>query len=142
MGLPEVRNLLVVQLAEAALNTQIDRLESLLAAGVDPNALFDDTESPISGVQDGWASSAEAACPPCFVLHKTEMPVLRLAARDHHRVPYPDSPIDTIRTILALLKHGADPYERIPTLCFGSRFCLAMLSPCFLGCLRMPAWNI
>lgn len=107
--LPEVRDVAALDLWEAVRTGCIDRVESFLAAGVDPNARFDNLESVFSGVAEDWASEEKTA-PPLFHFDLTELPALRRAAGESECADgYIDKPKAT-HLMTALLQHGADPY--------------------------------
>lgn len=101
----EVRDVAALELWEAVGDGRIDCVKSLLAAGVNPNARFDDLESVFSGVAEDWASEEKSAKPPLFNPDQTEQPALRRAST----CGYPDKPKAT-HLMTALLQHGADPY--------------------------------
>ncbi|KAJ5274039.1 hypothetical protein N7478_009164 [Penicillium angulare] len=100
-----IRDFAVLELCRAAGNQNIRLVEDLLASGVDPNARFDDLESVLSGVEEGWASGEKNALPPRFYEDESEEPPLYGATRRGGR----DKTCIT-RLMKALLKHGADPY--------------------------------
>ncbi|KAJ5196985.1 hypothetical protein N7449_007464 [Penicillium cf. viridicatum] len=101
----EVRDVAALELWEAVGDGRIDCVKSLLAAGVDPNARFDDLESVFSGVAEDWASEEKNAKPPLFNPDQTEQPALRRAST----CGYLNKPKAT-HLMTALLQHGADPY--------------------------------
>lgn len=98
------QNLPVLDLCDAAAEADVDRVETLLASGVDPNARFDDLPSPLFGVADDWASIEKSAHPPVPHSDDTVLPALRRVEgglRDRSAVT---------RIMTTLLQHGADPY--------------------------------
>ncbi|CAG8908820.1 unnamed protein product [Penicillium egyptiacum] len=101
----EVRDVAALELWEAVEEGRIDCVESLLAAGVDPNARFDDLESVFSGVAEDWASEEKSAKPPLFNPDQTEQPALHRAST----CGYLNKPKAT-HLMTALFQHGADPY--------------------------------
>ncbi|KAJ5248065.1 hypothetical protein N7524_012025 [Penicillium chrysogenum] len=106
----EVRDIAALELYEAVGEGRIDRVESLLAAGVEPNARFDNLESVFTGVAEDWASEGKSSRPPLFNLDQTEQPALRRATGESEgSCSYLDKPKAT-RLMNALLQHGADPY--------------------------------
>lgn len=106
----QIRNVPALDLCDAAAEGSVDRVESLLASGVDPNARFDDLDSVLSGVAEDWASDEKSAQAPIFFPDHTEWPALRRATEDTGvRYAVPDEP-KTMRLMTALLQHGADPY--------------------------------
>ncbi|KAF9250436.1 hypothetical protein LCP9604111_3338 [Penicillium roqueforti] len=107
---PEVQDIAALELYEAVGEGRIDRVESLLAAGVDPNARFDNLGSVFTGVAEDWANEEKSARPPLFNPDQTEQPSLRRATGESEgSCSYLDKPKAT-RLMNALLKHGADPY--------------------------------
>lgn len=101
-----IQNLAVLDLCDAAAEADVDRVETLLASGVDPNARFDDVPSPLFGVADDWASIEKSTHPPVPYDDDTVLPALRRAAHD---LQSRDRSAVT-RIMTALLQHGADPY--------------------------------
>lgn len=106
----EVRDVAALELCEAAEEGCIDRVESLLAAGVDPNARFDDLDSVFSGVAEDWASEERSAKPPLFHFDQTEQPALRRATEVSQSTRGYIDKSKTTHLMTALLQHGADPY--------------------------------
>lgn len=105
-----IQNIDALDLFDAATKGNIDRVESLLASGVDPNARWDDLAFPLSAAadDDDWASREKSARPPIVFGDFTETPALGLVSQDVKR-SYPDKQT-TARIMTALLQHGADPY--------------------------------
>lgn len=71
----QIVNVPALDLCEAAAEGSVDRVESLLALGVDPNARFDDLDSVLSGVAEDCTS--DSTQPPIFFPDHTEWPALR-----------------------------------------------------------------
>jgi hypothetical protein len=89
----------------------VNRVESLLASGVDPNALFRGEEPAISAQADDATLDENATQPPQVYSEPTEMPALRQAIRDLGLdIPRRADLLKTARLMTTLLKHGADPY--------------------------------
>lgn len=105
-----VQNINALDLCDAAAKGDVDRVESLLASGVDPNARWDDLAFPLSAAadDDDWASREKSARPPIVFCDFTETLSLGLASQDG-KSSYPDKRT-TARIMTALLQHGADPY--------------------------------
>ncbi|KAJ5677053.1 uncharacterized protein N7477_002686 [Penicillium maclennaniae] len=107
----QIRNLPALDLCHATAEGWVNRVESLLVSGVDPNARFDDSESALSGLADDKAHIVKATRPPQFDFEATEMPALRRAARDSGvQIPEMCDLLKTERLMTILLKYGADPY--------------------------------
>ncbi|KAL2004775.1 hypothetical protein VTN00DRAFT_3303 [Thermoascus crustaceus] len=111
-----------LDLCDAAAQCAVDRLEQLLAAGVDPNARPNDANPSLSEVDEDWASSDKSSQPLIFFDARSEWHALRLAAEDG---TYPKKP-DMARMLTALLRQGADPYAQfrqpLPLYCVVYRF--------------------
>ena len=106
MLLPHIQNVAALGLCDAAGHVRADRVMSLLASGVDPNARFDDLPSPFSGVAGDWASAEKSTHPPATYDDDTVLPALCRASegvRLEHRPAQ-------LKIMTALLQHGADPY--------------------------------
>lgn len=107
--MPQVDNITALELCDAATNGSVDRVESLLASGVDPNVGFDGLASTLSEVADDWASVEKSTCSPILFFDHTEAPALRRAAQDGNAKAVKNrGRAAQIMTIL--LQHGADPY--------------------------------
>ncbi|KAJ5798294.1 uncharacterized protein N7503_007590 [Penicillium pulvis] len=107
----QVRNLAALDLCHATGQGWVNRVESLLASGVDPNARFDDSESVISALADDEVHDVKYTLPPHVDFQATEMPALRRAARDAWvQTPEMCDLPKTAHLMTTLLKHGADPY--------------------------------
>ncbi|KAF3392485.1 hypothetical protein F1880_008794 [Penicillium rolfsii] len=109
----QIRNIAALDLCIATANGWVSRVESLLDSGVDPNALFDGSESfAFSDLVDDAALDVKAEQPPQFEFDATEMPALRRAARDDYGIDIPETCdlAKTTRLMTLLLEHGADPY--------------------------------
>ena len=70
----EVQDVAALDLCEATGEGRTDRVESLLAAGVHPNARFDNLKSVFSGVAKDWASEEKSARPPLFSTRLNNLP--------------------------------------------------------------------
>jgi ankyrin repeat protein len=106
-----VRDFGVLELCEAAGEGRLERVENLLALGVDPNARFDDLQSVLEGVEVDWASGEKNTLPPRFHNDFTEEPPLRWVSLQERGASWsrPDK-TKTTRLMSVLLQHGADPY--------------------------------
>ncbi|KAJ5156893.1 uncharacterized protein N7482_007993 [Penicillium canariense] len=131
-----IRNLAALDLSHATAKGWVNRVESLLASGVDPNALFHGEEPTIAAQADNAALDENATQPPQVYSEPTEMPALRRAVRDSD----PDIPkradlSRTARLMKTLLEHGADPYAlfRQPIFC-------CELRPMFPGAAQDPEY--
>ncbi|CAL5872092.1 uncharacterized protein PFLUO_LOCUS6349 [Penicillium psychrofluorescens] len=108
---PEVQNFAALDLWYAAFTGSVARVESLLAAGVDPNARFEDLPSRFSGVAEDWCSPEKNTHPPIFHLDLSQAPPLLCAAADvYTRGARVKSRQTLTRMTTALLYRGADPY--------------------------------
>lgn len=107
----QVQNFDVLELCEAAGEGRLERVERLLAIGVDPNARFDGLQSVLEGVEDDWASGEKNTLPPRFHNDYTEEPPLRRVSVQERGGSWsrPDKAKIT-RLMRILLQHGADPY--------------------------------
>lgn len=107
----QIRDLPALDLCHATAEGWENRVESLLASGVDPNARFDDSAPVLFGLADDGAREIKATQPPQFCFEATEMPALRRAARDSGVDTSENCDLaKTERLMTTLLKHGADPY--------------------------------
>lgn len=124
----DVQNFDALDLWDAVLQGSMQRVECLLAAGVDPNARFDGSSSPLSIVEEDWASADKSAYPPVIYLDCNEVPALRCvgecASRDKATLA---------RIMNALLQYGADPYALFRQRSVSSAASLL----CFQGMRRM-----
>ncbi|KAJ5955106.1 hypothetical protein N7501_009385 [Penicillium viridicatum] len=107
--MPQVDNITALELCDAATHGSLDRVESLLASGVDPNVGFDELASALSGVADDWASVEKSTCPPILFFDHTEAPALRRAAQDGNAKAIKNRG-RAAQIMTTLLQHGADPY--------------------------------
>ncbi|KAJ9483663.1 hypothetical protein VN97_g9733 [Penicillium thymicola] len=107
--MPQVDNITALELCDAATNGSVDRVESLLASGVDPNVGFDELASALSEVADDWASGEKSTCPPILFFDHTEAPALRRAAQDGNAKVVKNRG-RAAQIMTTLLQHGADPY--------------------------------
>lgn len=131
-----IRNLAALDLSHATVKGWVNRVESLLASGADPNALFHSEESAIAAQADDAALGEHTTQPPQVYSEPTEMPALRRAIRDSE--PDISEVGDLSRTaqlMTTLLKHGADPYAlfRQPLFC-------RELRPVFPGAAQDPEY--
>lgn len=108
---PKVQNFAALDLWYAAFTGSVSRVESLLTAGVDPNARFEDLSSLFSGVAEDWCSPEKDTHPPIFHLDLNQAPPLLCAAADvyTHGAGVKSRQMLT-RMTTALLHRGADPY--------------------------------
>lgn len=105
----QVQNIDALDLCDAATKGDVDRVESLLASGVDPNARWEyyDFASSPAAVEHDWASREKSARPPIVFSDRTMGPALRCASQMEYM--YPDKQ-KASHIMTALLQHGADPY--------------------------------
>lgn len=109
----QIQNLAALDLCNATAKGWVDRVESLLNLGVDPNARFDGSDfSALPDLVDDAAPGVKPKQPPQFAWDTTEMPSLRRAPRHEYGIEIPEACdlIKTARLLMILLKHGADPY--------------------------------
>lgn len=106
-----IQNTPALDLCHATSQGWEERVNSLLALGVNPNAHFDAPETTIPVLADE-EPHVQATSPPQFAFEVTEMPALRLADRWVHEVDSRETCdlAKTARLMTALLKHGADPW--------------------------------
>ena len=76
----QIQNVAALDLCHATAQGWEERVNSLLASGVNPNARCDALESAVSGLADK-EPRAQATFPPQFAFEFTEMPALWLADR-------------------------------------------------------------
>ncbi|OQE01298.1 hypothetical protein PENSOL_c004G08699 [Penicillium solitum] len=107
--MPQVDNITALELCDAATHGSVDRVESLLASGVDPNVGFDELASALPGVADDWATVEKSTCPPILFFDHTEAPALRRAAQDGNSKTIKNRG-RAAQIMTTLLQHGADPY--------------------------------
>lgn len=106
----EIKNLAALDLSHATAEGWVNRVESLLAAGVDPNALYHG-EDVLAGPHDEDALNENATQLPHFYSEPTEMPALRRALRDYGgNIREGRDLAKTAVLMTTLLKHNADPY--------------------------------
>ncbi|KAF3400203.1 hypothetical protein F1880_007980 [Penicillium rolfsii] len=116
----QIQNLAALDLSHATAKGWVDRVESLLEWGVDPNALFHGEETTIAAQADNVALDENATQPPQVYSEPTEMPALRRAVRDSVSDKKERADLSaTARLMATLLEHGADPYAlfRQPIFC-------------------------
>lgn len=107
----QIKNLAALDLSNAISQGWVNRVESLLASGVDPNALFHGEEAALSALPDDAAPEENTTHPPQFYSEPTEWPALRQAVRDYDGGPKEVCDLAKTKSLMTtLLKHGADPY--------------------------------
>ncbi|KAJ5461512.1 uncharacterized protein N7458_003064 [Penicillium daleae] len=121
----QIRNLAALDLCNATANGWVNRVESLLNSGVDPNARFDGSDfSAFPDLVDDAAPDVKPKQPPQFAWDTTEMPSLRRAPRHEYGIEIPEACdlTKTARLMMILLKHGADPYALFRQPITGHKF--------------------
>ncbi|KAJ5157651.1 uncharacterized protein N7482_008751 [Penicillium canariense] len=107
----QIKNIAALDLGNAISQGWVNRVESLLASGVDPNALFHGKEAALSALPDDATLEENATQPPQFYSEPTEWPALRQAVRDYFGGSQEMGDLARTKVLMTtLLKHGADPY--------------------------------
>lgn len=108
----QIRNIAALDLCNATANSWVNRVESLLDLGVDLNARFGGSESPLPDLADAAAPGVKAKQPPQSACNATKMPALRRASLDDDGTEILGTCdlTKTARLIINLLKRGANLY--------------------------------
>ncbi|KAJ6185913.1 hypothetical protein N7519_007214 [Penicillium mononematosum] len=104
--MPQVDNVTALKVCDAATHSSVDRVESLLASGVDLNVGSDELTSVLSGATEDWASVEKSTRLPVFSLTtptRSSSSCIRWQRKSFEE-------LQAVQIMVTLFQHGVDPY--------------------------------